>query len=151
MRTPVAGSRTKMKTKTFKKLSAIIVSAFVFGLANVGAFADDTAASSNKPKPERPARPEPKNQGGKPDVNELKDIIKNFQAQKKEYLSEQKNARAEQRANVREVLASNASAVSEAVHEAKESIVEARGRAREQARKLADEAREAAKEARKRD
>lgn len=80
-----------MKTIIKNQLSAVVGLALILGLAHVGARAEDTVVEVNKAKPERPERPEkPASAGARANVTELKEIIKNFQEQKKEFLKQQK-------------------------------------------------------------
>lgn len=149
--------------KTIKNQFAVIVGiTLVLGLARVGARAEDTngvtpptiditvAPAPKAAKPERPARPD---KSGKDKVNatELKDIVKNFQEQKKEFMRQRKEEQADQRGKVREDLGSKSTVGTAVREEVSDSIAEAKRNSREQARKLADEAKEAAKEGRKRD
>ena len=138
--------------KTLKnQLGAIVGIALVLGLARVGARAEDTNIDVTAPKPvvkvdrpERPPRPEKRGKGV--DATELKDIIKNFQDQKKEFLRQQKEQQHEGRGKVREELTSAGTAVGPVRQELKDSINEAKRQAREQGRKLLEEQKEAAKE-----
>lgn len=114
--------------------------ALFVGFAALGAHAAEAKAE----KPERPERPK---NGKGVDNAELKEIIKNFQDQKKQFLTQQKEQQADSRSKVREELGGGGSAV----QDAKDSIAEAKRVSREQARKLAEEAKENAKEGRKRD
>ena len=113
--------------------------ALFVGLAALGAHAAEAKAD----KPERPERPKT---GKGVDNSELKEIIKNFQDQKKQFLTQQKEQQADSRSKVREELGGAGS-----VQDAKDSIAEAKRVSREQARKIAEEAKENAKEGRKRD
>lgn len=128
-----------MKTKNQNFLGLVAAIALVFNLASVG------AAEAKPQRPPRPEMPPPS-----ANVTELKQIVKEFQAQKKEFLQQVKEQHAGARGKVREELSS--SGTTEAVKdEAKDSLAEAKRISREQARKLAEEAKEAAKEGRKRD
>ena len=118
--------------------SLLMAIALFVGLAAIGAHAAEAKAE----KPERPERPH----GKAPNTSELKEIIKNFQDQKKQFLNQQKEQQADSRAKVREELGGSGS-----VQDAKDSIAEAKRVSREQARKIAEEAKENAKEGRKRD
>ena len=111
--------------------------ALFLGFASLSAHAGDD-------KPERPERPKT---GKGVNTAELKEIIKNFQDQKKQFLTQQKEQQSDSRAKVREELGGGGSAV----QDAKDAIAEAKRVAAEQARKLAEEAKESAKEGRKRD
>ena len=153
--------------KTIKNQFAVIVGiTLVLGLARVGARAQDTNGIGGdvggsvvvpKPKferPERPARPDKHdNKPGKGvvDSGELKEIVRNFQDQKKEFLRQQKEQQRENRGKVREELTSSGTAVGPVRHELKDSINDAKRQAREQGRKLLEEQKEAAKEGHKRD
>ena len=128
-----------MKTKNNKKFGIILAIALLLGFANLSAQAADKAA-----KPDRPERPSA-GKGAK--VAELKEIVNNFQEQKKQFLAQQKEQNADSRAKVREELGSTGSAA----QDAKDAIAEAKRVSREQARKLADEAKESAKEGRRRE
>jgi hypothetical protein len=151
-RRPHVGCRRSSRIgnlKTIKNQFAVIVGVtLVLGLARVGARAEDTnlsgtiAPGPKLDRPERPSRPD------KPGVNtaELKQIIKNFQDQKKEFLRQQKEQQREGRGKVRQEITSDSSTVGEVRRELNDSINDAKRQAREQARKLADEAKEAAKE-----
>jgi hypothetical protein len=135
--------------KTIKnQFSAIVGVAFVLGLACVGTRGADSPLAQ-KPKIERPERP------AKPEkaVNaaELKEIIKSFQDQKKEFLRQQKEQQRDERAKVREELTSATPTVGAVRRELKDSINDAKRQAKEQGRKLLEEQKEAAKEERKRD
>jgi len=141
--------------KTIKNQFALIVGiTLVLGLARVGAQAEDTNSGTVAPKakaahPDRPPRPDKQDGSGNgsgADVTELKDIIKNFQDQKKEFLKQQKEQQAELRGKVREELTSKSTAIGSVRQEAKDAIAEAKLQSREQARKLADEAKDAAKQ-----
>jgi hypothetical protein len=136
-----------------KKQIGVIVGSTLMGLASVQARAEATNSPSVSAEvevagPERPSRPV---KPGSVNVSELKQILKNFQEQKKEFLKNQQQARDDQRAGAREQLNSTVSSVAAAVVQAKDSVVEAKRNAREQARKLADEAKEAANDNRLRD
>jgi hypothetical protein len=139
--------------KTLKNQLGVIVGiALVLGLARVGARAEDTNdVTAPKPvkvdRPERPPRPEKPGKGV--DATELKDIIKNFQDQKKEFLRQQKEQQREDRGKVREEVTSGGTAVGPVRHELKDSISEMRAISREQARRLLEEQKAAAKEAAK--
>lgn len=141
--------------KTVKNQLGVIVGiALVLGLARVGARAEDTNdVTAPKPvkveRPERPPRPEKPGKGV--DATELKDIIKNFQEQKKEFLRQQKEQQHEGRSKVREELTSAGTAVGPVRQELKDSINDAKRQAREQGRKLLEEQRDAVKDGRKRD
>jgi hypothetical protein len=135
--------------KTVKNQVGVIVGiALVLGLACVGTRAEDTPVAQ-KPKIERPERPAKPEKG----VNaaELKEIIKNFQDQKKEFLRQQKEEQRNHRAKVREELTSGTTTVGAVRQEVKDSINDAKRQAKEQGRKLLEEQKEAAKEERKRD
>ena len=139
--------------KTLKnQLSVIVGIALVLGLARVGARAEDTNVVSSpdpvaKPRQDRPERPpRPEKHGKGVDATELKEIIKNFQDQKKEFLRQQKEQQHEDRGKVREELTSGGTAVGPVRWELKDSINDAKRQAREQGRKLLEEQKEAAKE-----
>ena len=129
------------------QIGLMIAIALIIGLASIGARAEDTTTTSDQPV--RPERPEKANGKG-PNAAELKDIIKAFQAQKKEFLAQRKQEQVESRDKVRDEVGGSGS-VGAAISEAKDAIAEAKRISREQARKLADEAKESAKEGRKRD
>src|SRR5687768_6615111 len=140
-----------LKTIIKNQLSAVVGLALILGLAHVGARAEDTSvevaadvvASVKKNKPERPERPEkPANAGARANVTELKEIIRNFQEQKKEFLKQQKEQQGADRGKVREQIGT----LGGAIQDAKESIAAAKRQAQEQARKVAEEAKESAKE-----
>jgi hypothetical protein len=137
--------KKKVKTKMNIQIALMIAIALVIGLASIGARAEDTTSDT----PARPERPEKASAKG-PNAAELKDIIKAFQAQKKEFLAQRKQEQVESRDKAREELG-NSGTVGAAISEAKDAIAEAKRIAREQARKLADEAKESAKEGHKRD
>ena len=160
-----------MKTIKKNQFAVIVGVTLVLGLAHVGARAEDTAdakaqakaeakaqvaaavkaqvaADVKKEKPERPPRPEqPDKSQVRANVTELKEIIRNFQEAKKEFLQQQKELQADERVKMREAIGT----LGGAIQEAKDSVGDAKRQAREQARKMADEAKEAAKENRKRD
>jgi hypothetical protein len=121
----------KIRNKNFLRMLAGI--AVIFGLIQIGARAAD--------RPSRPERPGKK-------AEEVKEIIKNFQEQKKAFLKQQKEGQADARRSLREEIGTASKGARE---EAKESIAEAKRVAREQSRKLAEEAKEEAKEDRRRD
>jgi hypothetical protein len=126
-----------MKTKIVNKFGLMMAVAFALAFATVGANAAETDAT----KPERPAPSK---------ATELKEIVKNFQDQKKQFLQQQKELKSDSRTKLREEVGSGGG-VSGSVRDAKEAMAEAKRISREQARKLAEEAKEAAKEGRKRD
>lgn len=97
---------------------------------------------------ERPARPE-NTQPGRFKVSEVQQLVKKFDAQKKEFLRKQQELQEESRRKARAQINSGGG-TSVVKLEAKDSIEEAKTVAREQARKLNEEAKEAAKEDRKR-
>ena len=142
--------------KTIKNQFALIVGiTLVLGLARVGAQAGDSDVVASKPKterPERPPRPEKPDNSGKgsgANATELKNIIKSFNDQKKEFLKQQKEQQAEQRSKVREELTTEPSSPKELRQQAKDAIAELKQQSREQARKLADEAKNAGHEHRR--
>jgi hypothetical protein len=135
-----------VKTKMNIQIALMIAIALIIGLASIGARAEDTTTTD---KPARPERPEKATAKG-PNAAELKDIIKAFQAQKKEFLAQRKQEQVESRDKAREELG-NSGSVGTAITEARDAINEAKQISREQARKLAEEAKESAKEGRKRD
>ena len=137
-----------MKIKNKSIFGLIMMIALILGFAQVSASADETAEDSKKAKPERPDRPEKPSDSNRPSAAELKEIIKNFQAQKTAYLKQQKEQRADARNAVREGLGASGTVVAQ---EAKDAVADAKRVSREQARKIADEAKEAAKEDRRRD
>ena len=128
-----------MKTKNNNKFGLILAITLILSFVNLGAFAAEAKAE----KPERPDRP---GEGKRVDVKELKEIIKNFQEQKKQFLTQQKEQQADSRAKVREDISGSGS-----VRDAKDAINEAKRVSREQARKLAEEAKESAKGGRSRE
>src|SRR5678816_1164930 len=108
----------KISNKNFFRMLAGI--AVIFGLIQMSALAAD--------RPERPERPGKK-------AEEVKEIVKNFQEQKKAFLKQQKEGQANARSNMREEIGS---ASKGARQEAKDAIAEAKRVAREQSRKLAE-------------
>src|SRR5688500_15738052 len=106
-------------------VSPRMANALLAGLAALGAHPAEAKAG----KPERPERPH----GKAANTTELKEIIKNFQDQKKQFLNQQKDQQADSRARVREELGGGS------VQDAKDSIAEAKRVSREQARKIAEE------------
>lgn len=131
--------------KTSKNQFSVIVGiTFVLGLACVGTRGEDTVVTVTPrvkvERPERPPRPD------KPEkAAELKEIVKSFQDQKKEFLRQQKEQQHEDRGKVREELTSTGTAVGPVRREIKDSINEAKRQAREQGRKLLEEQKESGK------
>ena len=127
-----------MKTNFKNVFGLIFAITLLLGLANA------TAQAAEITSPDRPERPQAK--GNSANAGELKQIIKSFQEQKKEFLSRQKDERVDARGKLREEVGGGGAAT-----EVKDAVAEAKLVAREQARKLAEEARNSAKEGRKRD
>ena len=82
-------SKMKNKNKNFFGLIVGIALGLIFLVG----------ANAAEAKPERPARPD---SPGKASVAELKEIIKNFQEQKRAFLSQQKEQKSDARGQMRE-------------------------------------------------
>ena len=145
--------------KTVKNQVGVIVGiALVLGLACVGTRAEDTNTTGGdvpsvvvpklKERPERPDRPDKPGKDKGVNSGELKEIIKDFQTQKKEFLRQQKDQKRELREQLRGDTTGSPNSTRQ---EIKDSIADAKRQAREQGRKLIEEAKEQAKEDRKRD
>ncbi len=141
---------------------------FTMALASVSAAAADGALPSVTPpvilpvfeKPARPARPEKPlvvaipsaDKVERPNLTEIKDIVKSFQDQKTEYIKQQQDAKKDlaltaqdSRAKVREELNQTRTDLGALRQELRDSIEVAKRQAQEQARRVAEEAKEAAK------
>jgi hypothetical protein len=133
--------------KTIKNHVVMLAVATVLGLAQVGAQAGDaTAVKAQKSRPERPEKPKG-TPVERPNLTEIRDVVKSFQDQKKEFIQQQKDAAKTTREDVRQQVKENVvdSAVTSARKESKESLKEAKELAKEQSRKLAEEAAETLK------
>src|SRR4051812_27465173 len=146
--------RTNLKTvKIIKNQFSVIVGiTLVLGLACVGTRAEDTNTTGGevpsvvvpKPKvrPERPDRPDKPGKDKGVNAGELKEIVKDFQDQKKEFLRERKDEKREARERARGDATPNTSVLRQ---ESKDSVKDAVRQARDQGRKLIEEAKEQAK------
>jgi hypothetical protein len=145
------------------QLAVIVGITLVLGLARVGAQAEDApAGAAPAPKvvrPDRPARPEkPSASIERPNLTEIRDIVKSFNEQKKEYIQQQRELRKDavteaqdQRSKLRDKIKETKPEVAVVRQQAKESIEAVKAQAAEQARKLAEEAKANAAESRRRD
>ena len=116
----------------------------ILGLAQVGAQAGEN--SGNRHRPERPEKPA-QSTSERPSLTQVKDAVKSFQDQKKEFIKSQVELAKTGTGEARDAARGNAKDASAQLRqESKEAVQAAKRQAMEQARKLAEEAKEAAKE-----
>lgn len=133
--------------KTIQKTAVLVGVAALLGLAQVGAQAGDIlpplGGVVKKERPERPDKP-PKDSGktDRPNLTEIRDVVKSFQDDKKKYLDEQKEAVKAAKDDARKDLPGQVGATVR--NEVKDSVKAIQEQAREQARKLKEEAKAAA-------
>ena len=127
--------------KTIIKTSVIVGITMILGLAQVGAQAGENSLA----RPERPEKAEKENE--RPSLTQVKDAVKSFQDQKKEFIKSQVELAKTGSGEARDAARGNAKDASAQLRqESKEAVQAAKRQAMEQARKLAEEAKEAAKE-----
>jgi hypothetical protein len=131
--------------KTIKTIAVTVGVATFFGLAQVGALAAESQKASERP--ERPNKPATGSSSERPSLNQVKDAVKSFQEQKKEFIKQQAEAAKAVGDVARDTVRETKKEVGTQVRlEVKDSLKEAKDRALEQARKLKEEAANAAKE-----
>jgi hypothetical protein len=135
--------------KTIQKTAVLLGIAAFLGLAPVGAQAGDIlpplGGAVKKERPERPEKPKNANSNAnndRPNLTEIRDVVNSFQADKKKYLNEQKeaakSAKDEARHDLKELKVTG-DVGGDVRKELKDQVKAASEQAKEQARKLKEE------------